>query len=123
MNLNSVLFHMGHLYTVKHGNSKLAYNELMFTVIYCTIFLVYLDQKSKQHETKVEEEDEDDDDLLPVNTTVQKVEPPVQEVEQDHVQEKTTQPKKPQQTALEHEEDDEDSEWDSEVQSFTGIIL
>lgn len=95
-----------------HYNRVLLYN-----------FWVYLDQKSKQQETKVEEEDEDDDDLLPVNTTVQKVEPPVQEVEQDHVQEKTTQPKKPQQTALEHEEDEEDSEWDSEVQSFTGIIL
>uniref|UniRef100_K1QP98 Ankyrin repeat domain-containing protein 26 n=1 Tax=Magallana gigas TaxID=29159 RepID=K1QP98_MAGGI len=78
----------------------------------------FTEQKSKQQETKVEEEDEDDDDLLPVNTTVQKVEPPVQEVEQDHVQEKTTQPKKPQQTALEHEEDDEDSEWDSEEDNF-----
>lgn len=85
-------------------------------------FFVYLNQKSKQQETKVEEEDEDDDDdPLPMNTTVQKVEPQVQEIEQDHVQEKATQPKKSQQIALEHEEDDEDSEWDSEVQSFTGF--
>lgn len=67
-----------------------------------------------------EEDEDDDDDPFPVNTTVQKVEPPVQKVEQDHVQEKATQPKKPQQIAPE-EEDDEDSEWDSEVQSFTGF--
>lgn len=79
----------------------------------------FTEQKSKQQETKVEEEDEDDDDdPLPMNTTVQKVEPQVQEIEQDHVQEKATQPKKSQQIALEHEEDDEDSEWDSEEDNF-----
>jgi hypothetical protein len=86
-------------------------------------FVTKFDQKSKQEEMKVREEVEDEinDDLLPVQTNVQKVEPPVHEDEVKTVPNKqaTAAPQREGNPPAEDEESEE-SEWDSEV--CTGIV-
>ncbi|XP_056001155.1 ankyrin repeat domain-containing protein 26-like isoform X13 [Ostrea edulis] len=80
----------------------------------------FTEQKSKQEEMKVMEDVEDDinDDQLPVQTDIQKMEPPIPTVEEKEVKpvlgnQASSAPQRQEKPTA--EEEDEDSEWDSEI--------